>query len=114
MCEPADLLVLEVVAVGVPQVPVLVGAGGGDALPDVTVAVAAAVTAVLAGTPRVLRDHHGLGNQFLEGGDVVDDCVPLISGAQAVSVVWHDCECGQWFDRLYIYDYVRLSYCGQS
>lgn len=73
VCEPTDLLVLEVVAVGVPQVPVLIGAGGGDALPDVAAAVAAAVTAVLAGTPRVLRDHHGLGDQLLEGGDFADN-----------------------------------------
>lgn len=71
--EPTDLLVLEVVAVGVPQVPVLVGTSGGDALPDVAVAVAAAVTAVLASAPRVLRNHHGLGDQLFEGGDVADD-----------------------------------------
>lgn len=91
VCEPADLLLLEVVAVVAPQRPVLVGAGRADALPHVAAAVAAAVAAVLAGAPRVLRDHHGLRDQLLEGRDLVDDGVPFVGGVEAVSVVGHDC-----------------------
>lgn len=93
--EPADLLLLEVVAVAGPQRPVLVGAGRGDALPHVAAAVAAAVAAVLAGSPWVLRDHHGLRDQLLEGGDFVDDGVPFVGGVEAVSVVGHDCWSGR-------------------
>lgn len=91
MREPSNLLILEVIAVGVPQVPVLVGTGGGDTLPDISIAVAPAVAAVLASAPWVLRDHHGLsGDQSLEGSDIAGDRVPLIGGVQAVSVVRHD------------------------
>lgn len=91
MREPSNLLVLEVIAVGVPQVPVLVGTGSADTLPDVSVAVASAVAAVLASAPWVLRDHHRLsGDQSLEGSDITGDRVPFIGRVQAVSVVWHD------------------------
>lgn len=88
--KPSNLLVLEVIAVRIPEVPVLVGAGGGDTLPDVSIAVASAVAAILASAPWVLRDHHRLtGDQFLEGSDIAGDRVPFIGGVQAVAVIRH-------------------------
>lgn len=60
MREPPNLLFPEVIAVASPESPVLVGAGGGDTLPDVTSAVTTAVAAILASAPWVLRNHHRL------------------------------------------------------